>query len=190
MYKALIFFMNYLNDLKKQISNLNNQKVDQLVIALKRVHKNKKNIFICGNGGSAANANHITNDLMHGFTKKKIGFRFISLCSNIAKLTCLGNDIGYHKIFSNQLNVLGNRGDLLIILSGSGNSKNIQEVIKEAKKKGIFTYGLIGFNGGKAKKMLKDYIHFNINDMQICEDMQMIVMNLVMKKIIQEKFKF
>lgn len=180
----------YLSDLQNQIRLMDLKKMNSFSELIKKKYKENKNIFICGNGGSAANADHITNDLMLGFTKRKIGFNFISLCANTAKITCLANDIGYDKVFSNQLKILGRRGDLLIVLTGSGNSKNIIKVINEAKKKKIDTFGLIGFDGGKAKSILDNFIHFKIDDMQISEDMQMIVMNYVMKKIIKDKFKF
>ena len=180
----------YLSDLKNQIELLDLKKINLFSEVIKNKHKKNKNIFICGNGGSAANADHITNDLMFGFTKKKIGFNFISLCSNTAKITCLANDIGYEKIFSNQLKIQGRKGDLLIVLTGSGNSRNIIQVVNEAKLKKIDTFGLIGFDGGKVKNILDDFVHFKIDDMQISEDLQMIVMNYVMKKIIKDKFKF
>jgi D-sedoheptulose 7-phosphate isomerase len=182
--------MNYLADLVKQINAFEIKKVNKLIAILKIKQKQRKKFFICGNGGSAANANHISNDLMLGFTKNKIGFPLLSLSSNIAKISCIGNDVGYEKIFSNQLKVLGNKGDLLIILSGSGNSKNIIEVAKQAKKMKIYVFGLIGFDGGMVKNLLNSYIHFKSNDMQICEDMQMIFMNYVLKKISNQKFKF
>tara|TARA_A100001015_G_C14925552_1_gene686181 strand:- start:699 stop:1262 length:564 start_codon:yes stop_codon:yes gene_type:complete len=180
----------YLKQLQNQIQCLDLNQVNLLSKILKKKNQQRKNVFICGNGGSAANSDHITNDLMFGFTKKKIGFSFISLCANSANLTCLANDIGYENIFSNQLKIQGKKNDLLIVLSGSGNSKNILKAIKIAKIKKIETFGLIGFNGGKAIKLLDNYIHFRINDMQVSEDMQMITMNLVMKNILSDKFKF
>ena len=79
---------------------------------------------------------------------------------------------------------------MLIVLTGSGNSRNIIQVVNEAKLKKIDTFGLIGFDGGKVKNILDDFVHFKIDDMQISEDLQMIVMNYVMKKIIKDKFKF
>ena len=181
--------MNYLEELILQIRTLDILRVDKLIEILKNKYLQQKKIFICGNGGSGANSNHISNDLMLGF-KKKIGFPIISLSSNLAKISCIANDIGYEKIFSNQLKVIGQKKDLLIVLSGSGNSKNIINVIEQAKKMKICTFGLIGYNGGKVKKKLDHYIHFKTNNMQICEDMQMIVMNLVLQKISRQKFKF
>jgi D-sedoheptulose 7-phosphate isomerase len=182
--------MNYLLKLINEIKNLEIKKLDKLIKILKSKYKKKKKFFICGNGGSAANANHISNDFMLGFNKSKIGFPIISLSSNLSKISCIANDVGYEKIFSHQLKILGHKDDLLIILSGSGNSKNIIEAVKIAKKMKIYTFGLIGYDGGKVKKILDNYIHFKTKDMQICEDMQMIAMNYVMKKIYNQKFKF
>ena len=183
--------MLYLKNLKKQINQLNLKDLKKLKNLLITKHSQGKNIFICGNGGSAANAEHITNDLMFGFSKNKnFGFRFMSLCSNTAKMTCIANDIGYEKIFSHQLQILGKKDDLIIILTGSGNSKNIINVVKTAKKLNIESFGLLGYSGGKVKKIIDNYIHFKVNDMQISEDMQIIVMNYVMKKLISEKYKF
>ena len=181
---------NYLNKFSSLLTDPTFGNVQYLANDITQTKIKNKKIFICGNGGSAANANHISNDLMLGFSKIKIGFPLLSLSSNIAKISCIGNDVGYEKIFSNQLRVLGNKDDLLIILSGSGNSKNIIEVAKQAKKMKIYVFGLIGFDGGMVKNLLNSYIHFKSNDMQICEDMQMIFMNYVLKKISNQKFKF
>jgi len=168
------------SDKQKELSKLNS-------LILSTWKKNKK-IFICGNGGSAANANHIANDLFIAATKnskKKLDVE--SLCSNSSVMTCLANDIGYDKIFSEQIKRKGSKGDLLIVLSGSGNSKNIINVINEAKKLNIITFGILGFNGGRCKKILKNFINYEINDMQISEDLQMIVMNICVKSLMKQK---
>ena len=152
------------------------------------VWKKNKTVYVCGNGGSAGNANHIANDLIFAAGKKnKKGIKVESLASNPAIITCLANDIGYENIFSEQIKVKGISGDLLIVLSGSGNSKNVINAIKEAKKKNLDTFAILGFDGGKCKKILKDYIHYNIDDMQISEDMQMIVLNMCIQKLMKQK---
>jgi D-sedoheptulose 7-phosphate isomerase len=177
--------MDYLKNLIKQIKDLDLKKVNQLYMLILKVHKDNKKIFICGNGGSAANAEHVCNDLMLGFKKnKKKGFKVYSLTSNKSVLTCIANDISYNKIYSHQLDNLGNKGDLLIAFSGSGNSKNILECLKIAKKKNIHTFSILGFSGGHAKKISNNYIHININDMEIAEDIQMVIFNYIKKKII------
>ncbi len=144
--------------------------------------KNDTNIFIAGNGGSGANANHIANDFLYGAgNTNKRGIKIESLSSNSAILTCLANDIGYEYIFSEQINVKAKNGDLLILLSGSGNSKNIVNAIHQAKSQNVDTFGLIGFDGGESKKLLENYIHFDVNDMQVAEDLQMFVFHICAK---------
>lgn len=180
--------MKYLDDLIFSIKNLNLKKIEILEKLIVSTHKKRGVIYLCGNGGSAANADHICNDLSLGFTKKKRGFNFISLNSNLAVITCIANDLSYGEIYSQQIKNIASNKDLLVVLSGSGNSKNIINVIKEAKNKKMNVFGIYGFDGGKAKKITKNYIHINIKDMQVSEDMQMIIFNLVMKNLIKRKF--
>jgi D-sedoheptulose 7-phosphate isomerase len=171
---------NILNTYKINFNSVFDDKFEFKTISLANkilnCWKKNKNIFIIGNGGSGANAIHLANDLLYGagFSNKK-GIKIEALNSNQAVITCLSNDVGYEFIFSEQIKVKGGKGDLLIILSGSGNSKNIIEAIKISKKMKIDTFGIIGFDGGKSKKLLDDYIHILINDMQIVEDFQMVV---------------
>ena len=147
-----------------------------------------KKIMWCGNGGSAGNANHIANDLLYAAGKKnKKGINVESLSANPSVITCLANDTGYENIFSEQLKVKGRKGDLLIVLSGSGNSLNIVNAIKVAKRKKLDTFAILGFNGGKCKKIINNFIHFNVNDMQISEDLQMIVLNICIQKLMKTK---
>ena len=174
---------SYLKELSNLIENLDLNEIEDLCKVIINTHKNKKKIFVCGNGGSAANANHISNDLMLGMNKKKVGYRFVSLNANVPQLTCIANDLDYSDIFSHQLKILGDKNDLLIVLSGSGNSKNIIKVIRQAKKQKIYSFGLLGYDGGLSKKLCNNYIHFKTFDMQICEDLQMVVMNQVLKNL-------
>jgi D-sedoheptulose 7-phosphate isomerase len=109
------------------------------------------------------------------------GFNIEALPANTSVITCLANDIGYENIYSEQLRVKGSRGDILIVLSGSGNSKNILNVLKIAKKIGIKSYAILGYDGGKAKKLADIALHFKVNDMQIAEDIQIIISHLLMK---------
>jgi D-sedoheptulose 7-phosphate isomerase len=97
---------SYLRELIKQISVLDLEKLDLLYSLIKKVQINKKTIYICGNGGSAANANHISNDFMLGLNKRKLGIKIISLSSNIAKISCIANDLDYSLIYSHQIKKL------------------------------------------------------------------------------------
>ena len=139
-------------------------------------------IFLAGNGGSAANANHLAADLIYGVNQQGRGvFRVHSLAANPSVLTCLGNDIGYENIFSHQLEALAESGDLLLVFSGSGNSPNILQALKAAKKIGVTSMALLGYDGGGAKALADLPIHFPIHDMQAVEDLHMIVGHLLMK---------
>jgi D-sedoheptulose 7-phosphate isomerase len=139
-------------------------------------------IYFCGNGGSAGNANHLANDFLYGAgINNGKGLRVESLSANTSVLTCLGNDIGYENIYAEQLRVKANSGDILIALSGSGNSKNILNALETANALGMETFALLGFTGGKAKALAKYPLHFEIHDMQVAEDMQMIIGHICMK---------
>ncbi|MDO8423076.1 MAG: SIS domain-containing protein [Parvibaculum sp.] len=144
--------------------------------------KSGRQIFIAGNGGSAGNAIHLANDFVYGISKKPgSGLRIHALPANSAVLTCLANDEGYDQIFSLQLAVQARPDDVLIVLSGSGNSPNILKALEEAKRIGMKSYAILGYSGGKALAMTDVPIHFNIDDMQISEDMQLIVGHMVMQ---------
>lgn len=180
---------DYFDKLRLAFSLAEVNKIKFLADSMLDAAKNKKNIFFCGNGGSAGNANHLANDFLFGAGKfNKCGIRVESLASNTSVITCLANDIGYDEIFSEQLRVKGNKDDILILLSGSGNSSNIIKAIETADKLKIRTFAILGFDGGKAKKLVQYPIHFNINDMQISEDMQLIVGHICMKYLSVNKF--
>jgi D-sedoheptulose 7-phosphate isomerase len=153
-----------------------------LIEGLSEAWKNDKTIFFCGNGGSAGNAIHLANDFIYGaglgYGK---GLRVEALSANPAVLTCLANDIGYENIFSEQIRVKGNVGDVLIVLSGSGNSPNILKVLETGNALGLKTFAVLGFDGGKAKDLAQFPIHFPVQDMQIAEDLQLIVGHMCMQ---------
>lgn len=139
-------------------------------------------MFFCGNGGSAGNAIHLANDFLYGIAKRNGGgLKVMALSDNPAVITCLANDLGYEHIFSEQLAVQAEKGDLLIALSGSGNSPNILRVIEQAKSMGVKSYAVLGFTGGKCKQLADVPIHFSVNDMQIAEDLQIIVGHMLMQ---------
>lgn len=158
------------------------QPVECLAQKLAELMVNGKSLYICGNGGSAGNAQHLANDFLYGVSPiEKKALRVEALSANASVITCLGNDVGYENIFSHQLAVKGNAGDMLMVLTGSGNSANIISAIETAKAKGMYTTGVLGYSGGQAKLLLDHPIHFDINDMQISEDLQLIVGHMLMR---------
>ena len=141
-----------------------------------------RQVFLCGNGGSAANAMHLANDLLYGISKTRgSGLRVTALPANASVLTCLANDEGYDEVFAMQLAVQARPGDVLIVLSGSGNSPNIVKALQQAREMGVRTYAILGYDGGRAKTLADSSIHFAVDDMQISEDMQLVVGHMVMQ---------
>lgn len=159
--------------------------IELLSLGLFNAWLNRNNVFICGNGGSSANANHLANDLIYGINPSGRGMNVHSLCANSAINLCLANDVGYENVFSHQLRSLGKEGDLLLVFSGSGNSPNVIKAINEAKTLGITSYAMLGFDGGECLKLADNTIHFKINDMQISEDFQMIIGHIIAKELMK-----
>jgi D-sedoheptulose 7-phosphate isomerase len=147
-----------------------------------------RQVFLCGNGGSAGNAVHLANDFLYGISKTHgSGLLVNALSANTAVITCLANDEGYDFIFSLQLAVQARAGDVLIALSGSGNSPNILKALEQAEEMGMKSYAILGYSGGKAKAMSDVPIHFAVDDMQIAEDMQLVVGHMVMQWLYQNR---
>jgi len=141
-----------------------------------------KTIYLCGNGGSAGNAIHLANDFTYGAgVRRGIGLRIEALPANAAVITCLANDIGYENIYSEQLRVKANAGDVLVVFSGSGNSPNVVNALEMGNKLGMKTFAVLGFDGGKCAKLAQHPIHFPMNDMQIAEDLQLIIGHMIMQ---------
>ena len=187
MTKLKNFFESYLNTL---FSSLNNTNINNLQKAsnkiLSTIKKNKK-IFICGNGGSAAISNHYVCDYLKFFREKtKIKSQVYSLSTNIETITATSNDISYDKIFSYQAESLCSSGDLIIIISSSGNSKNIINLLKFANKNKLTTIGFSGFNGGYLKNKSTIPIHINVKNYGISEDSHHILMHLILQYLINK----
>jgi D-sedoheptulose 7-phosphate isomerase len=184
--KSSIDAIEYFSEYSKRLQTI---LVDSEWIAVKQLAEDiqicwqeDRRVFLCGNGGSAGNAIHLANDFLYGIAKQSGGgLKVLSLSDNPAVITCLANDLGYDQIFSEQLAVQAKKGDLLIALSGSGNSPNIIRVIEQAKLMGVKSYAILGFTGGKCKKLVDVPIHFPINDMQIAEDLQIVVGHMLMQ---------
>jgi len=127
--------------------------VEKITKDIKKTLRNKKTIFFAGNGGSAADCEHIAGELVGRFKKNRRPYKAISLTTDTSVITCIANDFGYDKIFERQLQGLGQNGDLLITFSTSGNSKNIVNVLKMAKKLNIKSISLLGNKGGLCKNI-------------------------------------
>lgn len=111
-------------------------------------------LFLCGNGGSAADSQHISAELVGRFSINRKALRSIALTTDSSVLTCVANDFSYEKIFSRQIEALASKGDILLVISTSGNSLNIINALKTARSLGVCTIGFLGRGGGKAKELV------------------------------------
>lgn len=168
--------------------------VEALAAELREAWIDGRNVYICGNGGSAANAMHMANDFHFGIGScgpgpKLPGLRVDALPANPGVITCLANDTGYDNIYSHQLEVKGRQGDLLIVLSGSGNSANVVKALTTATQLGMRSFAIVAFGGGRCLELADVPIHFKVNDMQIAEDIQLLVGHLCMQWLNSNKPK-
>ena len=179
------FVEDYIELLSKSILSTNVNNLEKSCKEILRRIKNKKTIYVCGNGGSAAIANHYVVDFLKFFKDKtNLKPKILSLSNNIETITAISNDINYKNVFSYQLDNYYNKGDLLILVSSSGNSKNIIELVKFAKKNKIQTIGFSGFNGGYLKKNCNISLHINVENYGISEDAHHILMHIQLQYLV------
>lgn len=184
------FISNYKKTLISLIEKIDESSISKIIDALEITHKKKGKVFLIGNGGSAATASHMTNDLGAGLARRDIRyFNIESLSDNSSVCTALANDIGYENIFYMQLKNRIRENDILIAISCSGNSLNIIKAVEYAKENNLTIVGITGFDGGKLK-ILSD-INFHVetgkgNYGQV-EDLHMILDHIIYSYYIQSK---
>lgn len=180
--------MNYLNELQayrdREIEvyrRLDLESVNIVMGVLEKARLSGKNIFTCGNGGSAATASHYAGDFNKGVNEHQdIKYNFECLSDNVPVMMAVANDISYEEVFRFPLRNKMKKGDILIGISGSGNSKNVVNAMKYAKEIGGITIAIVGYGGGRMKEIADYNIHVDINDMQISEDIHMILDHMMM----------
>lgn len=185
-------FSNFCNDyflrLKSALDQVPQPPLQALSDRLMTAWKEKRQVFIFGNGGSAGNAIHLANDYLYGISRQMgKALKVHALPANSAVLTCLANDEGYDSIFVQQLAVLANPGDVAIALSGSGNSPNILKALQYCRDNQIHSFAILGFSGGVAKSLADHPIHIPVEDMQISEDIQLVIGHLMMQWLYMHK---
>jgi D-sedoheptulose 7-phosphate isomerase len=176
----------YLQAVQATINNLDPEVIASFATHLENAYNNNQCIYVIGNGGSAANASHFAQDLAKGiFFEKPVAktMKAISLTDNIAHITAIANDTGYQNIFSAQLNTYANTGDVLVCISGSGNSENIVEAVKAAKQKNMFVIGVTGFDGGQLKSIANFSVHVPLHEMCTVESIHSIIFHLIVLEL-------
>lgn len=161
---------------KLDINNINS-----VINAINEAYENEQKIYIFGNGGSAATASHFANDFNKGISEyvdKK--FNFVCLNDNVPTVMAIANDLGYDQIFEFQLKGRLKENDLVIGISGSGNSLNVLKAIEYAKTQNAKTIGITGYSGGKLANIIDLHLNVPIHNMQVTEDVHMIFDHLIM----------
>lgn len=181
---------NYLQRLKDEIDRLDQKAIERWSDLTFRAWENEKFVFVFGNGGSGTNATHFSEDLgksslrpddLMDESKKRL--KIMSLTDNLGWIMAVGNDVGYDQIFQQQLMNYGSAGDLVIAISGSGNSPNILNAVAWAKRHGLTTFGLSGYGGGKLKEMQDDGLHVALDDMGMVESIHLCVFHWVLNDV-------
>tara|TARA_Y100000591_G_scaffold314081_1_gene320266 strand:- start:115 stop:684 length:570 start_codon:yes stop_codon:yes gene_type:complete len=177
--------INYFSRVRDTISSINHDDVHTLVDLILSTRNNHGIIFTCGNGGSSANASHFSGDLMKGLSFCNTPrFKSICLSDNIPGMLAVSNDMDYSKVFIEPLKNLSSSNDLIIGISGSGNSENVIQAIQYGNEINATTISLTGFDGGKLKKLAKHSVHIPVNDMEIAEDIHMMTLHAVKQLLI------
>lgn len=186
------FVKNYLKTLNSGLAKIPIEQYDTIANILLQAYDKNKQIFVLGNGGSAAIASHLACDLGKGtltdvYDQTEKRFRVISLTDNMPLFSALANDIGYEHVFSQQLSNLLEPGDVVIGISGSGNSKNVINALMFSKEVGATTIGFVGFDGGLMKNYCDYVLHFKENNWQLCEDAHLIMQHMITSYIAHKK---
>jgi D-sedoheptulose 7-phosphate isomerase len=177
MLEGIKMYMDELIDLLNRVPRF---PIQDVISILAHARFNNKQVIIMGNGGSAATASHFACDLGKGTLMPNLPrFRVIALTDNMPLFSALANDYGYDYVFSEQLQSLIQPGDVVIGISGSGNSPNVLNAIKSARQAKAITIGLIGFDGGLVKDLVDVYIHVPSNHMEQVEDVHLILEHLI-----------
>jgi D-sedoheptulose 7-phosphate isomerase len=179
-----VTWKSYLEDVYRAALRIDRSSVSALAEDLLTVWREGRTVFTCGNGGSASNASHLAQDLSKGTRLPGVlPLRTISLCDNVSALTAWANDQSYAAIFAEQIHTLGQAGDLLIAISGSGNSQNILVAVSMARALGLRTWGVTGFDGGKLLDRADRCVHVPCDDMGQVEAVHAILFHWLVDEV-------
>jgi len=181
---------DYLKRLQSEIDRLDHGEIRNLADAIYRAWEDGRFVFIFGNGGSATLASHLAEDLGKSSLRQsdlgdesKRRLKILSLTDNVGWLTALGNDVGYDQVFVQQLMNYGRPGDVAIAISGSGNSPNVLRAVDWANRRGLKTFGMTGYDGGKLRQLAQAGLHVPLDDMGMVESIHACVIHWVVDDV-------
>jgi D-sedoheptulose 7-phosphate isomerase len=177
---------DYIEHLQEVLTNLDLEAIERFFRLMESCVGTERKIWVMGNGGSAATASHMACDLSKGvreYTGTPIPV--MSLTDSVSILTAIANDSSYDDSFSDQLKPYLKKDDVVVVISGSGNSKNVVKAVEYAKEKGATTVALVGYQGGTIKGIADLCVHVRVDDMQLAEDAHLIINHMAMKVFVQ-----
>jgi D-sedoheptulose 7-phosphate isomerase len=169
----------FLERVSRELLRIDSEEVRHLADAIWECYQKNRFVFVIGNGGSGSNASHFCEDMgkctlrREDYDTDKKRLRILSLTDNTPYILAWGNDEGFERVFAEQLKNLASPGDLLVAISGSGNSPNILRAVEWANSHGLKTYGCTGFNGGKLRGLAQTGMHVPLDDMGIVESIHL-----------------
>ncbi len=180
LQKKIKYHSQSINEISKQSNEI--QKIIKLLV--KKITNGGK-IFFCGNGGSCSDAQHLTAEMLIRLKPKnnRKPIPALSLATDTSTLTACGNDYSFDEIFSRPFDALSNKKDVLFIISTSGNSKNIINVLKKAKKKGIISVGFLGKDGGKCKNLCNSKLIIKSNNTAIIQECHIFLGHFIIEEV-------
>jgi D-sedoheptulose 7-phosphate isomerase len=190
MLGATLDLPAYLDRLQTETARLDQAALRKMSDLIYQAWENDRFVYIFGNGGSGTTASHMAEDLgkstlrsedLKDESKKRL--KVLSLTDNLGWIMAVGNDVAYDQIFVQQLMNYGREGDVVLAISGSGNSPNILAAVDWANRHGLITYGLTGYGGGKLKAMQQHGIHVDLNDMGMVESLHLCVFHWVLNDV-------
>jgi D-sedoheptulose 7-phosphate isomerase len=177
MLAAHLGAKDYLDRVCQEIRRLDTSQLEQVSELIERAYHAGRTVFVIGNGGSAANASHLCEDLnkctLRDFEDQK-RLKVLSLTDNTAGIMAWANDEGYDRVFVEQLKTYATAGDLVLAISGSGNSPNILKAVEWSNAHGLTTVGITGYSGGKLKELAHHSLHCPVDDMGTAESLHMV----------------
>lgn len=180
-------FQDYFKRVSDTLDKLDISSLDKLVDLIMECRDRGNTIYVFGNGGSAATASHVAGDFLKGISfELEKRFKVICLSDNIPGTSAISNDLSYEEVFIEPLKTFLSENDLVIGISGSGNSANVLKAIHYAKEKGAYTVGLCGYKGGKLKEICDHTVHVPIDDMEVTEDIHLVLFHAVKQNIIHK----
>jgi len=188
--RPAIFFEHYLNELTGIFKGLNSSEFEQFIDELLSAYQREAFIFVFGNGGSGATASHFASDInkgvSYGLTRR---FRVVCLNDNTPTISAYANDVSFDDVFVEQLANFLTPNDLVIGISGSGNSANVLKAVEYANRLGSSTFGICGYGGGRLKELATGSLVINSNDMQKVEDLHFVALHCAMKYLVEKLHK-